>query len=391
MTSIALSGSTADTHSSPYYDYDNDIIYVGDDGGTLHKITGVFGGTPTESSSGWPVTLSGILTSPVYEGNSATIFVASNAGTLSRVTTGGAATTSGVLKQTGSVGIVDSPLVDVATSSTKVYVVVGDVDEVVQFATTFGSGTTGVAHALGTSATTTTIYQGTFDNAHYNGDGTTGNFYVCTYHTSGTAPELATIPMNSGFTGTLVIADQLTNGAAACSPVTEFADTTASTTLTGAMTAAQTTVPVTSGTGFATGDYVQIDSEIMHITAGGGTTTLTVGRAINGTTAAAHLISAGVEDIHDWIYLSVSALGNDGVCSGACLYNFGVNIPLIATATATAGINAAGGTSGVIIDNTVLGTLAGASQIYYSTLDPQACTTSGGTGGCAVQTSQSAP
>jgi hypothetical protein len=47
----------------------------------------------------------------------------------------------------------------------------------------------------------------------------------------------------------------------------------------------------------------------------------------------------------------------------------------------------AGGTSGLIIDNTV-GTLAGASQVYFSTLSNQTCATSGGTGGCAVQASQ---
>jgi len=49
-----------------------------------------------------------------------------------------------------------------------------------------------------------------------------------------------------------------------------------------------------------------------------------------------------------------------------------------------------GGTSGIIIDNTVgTGTLAGASQVYFSTLGSQTCGTSG-SGGCAVQASQSA-
>jgi hypothetical protein len=56
--------------------------------------------------------------------------------------------------------------------------------------------------------------------------------------------------------------------------------------------------------------------------------------------------------------------------------------------TATAAMAAAGGTSGIILDNTVgSGTLAGASQVYFSTLNDQACGTSG-TGGCAVQASQ---
>jgi hypothetical protein len=57
-----------------------------------------------------------------------------------------------------------------------------------------------------------------------------------------------------------------------------------------------------------------------------------------------------------------------------------------ANSTATA---EAGGASGIIIDNIVNGT--GASQIYFSTLSNGTCATSGGTGGCAIQASQSAP
>jgi hypothetical protein len=56
-------------------------------------------------------------------------------------------------------------------------------------------------------------------------------------------------------------------------------------------------------------------------------------------------------------------------------------------ANGTAALAAAGGTSGIIIDNTVSG--GGASQVYFSTLSNQPCGTSGA-GGCAVQASQSA-
>jgi hypothetical protein len=48
-----------------------------------------------------------------------------------------------------------------------------------------------------------------------------------------------------------------------------------------------------------------------------------------------------------------------------------------------------GGTGGIIIDNSVsTGTLAGSSQVYFFTLGNEVCGTSG-TGGCAVQVSQS--
>jgi hypothetical protein len=57
---------------------------------------------------------------------------------------------------------------------------------------------------------------------------------------------------------------------------------------------------------------------------------------------------------------------------------------------ATASLAAAGGTGGIIIDNIVgSGTLAGASQVYFSTQSNQVCGSTG-TGGCAVQASQSA-
>ena len=61
------------------------------------------------------------------------------------------------------------------------------------------------------------------------------------------------------------------------------------------------------------------------------------------------------------------------------------NVGLLATASQAA----AGGTSGIIMDN-IATSPAGASQAYYSTLSDQTCVTSGGTGGCAVQASQPA-
>jgi hypothetical protein len=55
-------------------------------------------------------------------------------------------------------------------------------------------------------------------------------------------------------------------------------------------------------------------------------------------------------------------------------------------ALSTVAMPEAGGTSGIIFDNTVApGILAGASQIYFSTLTDGTCG-----GGCAVQASQSA-
>jgi hypothetical protein len=64
----------------------------------------------------------------------------------------------------------------------------------------------------------------------------------------------------------------------------------ASTTISSAMTAAQTTVSVASASGFPTsGNFrIRIDDEQMTVTGGQGTTTWTVTRGVNGTTAATH-------------------------------------------------------------------------------------------------------
>jgi hypothetical protein len=68
-----------------------------------------------------------------------------------------------------------------------------------------------------------------------------------------------------------------------------------------------------------------------------------------------------------------------------------------AGAAGIAAFPAAGGASGMIIDNTVSpgpgaspSNTLGTSQVYFTTLTDQLCTTSGGLGGCAVQASQAA-
>ena len=393
-TTITLNGSPNDTNSPPFYDYTDDIIYVGDNSGKLHKFTGVFSGTPAEvltSGAPWASVSANVLTGPVYDPVSTNVFVGDSGGYLYRVSTAAAVTASAHLTAAGSTGVVDGPIVDSTPATPLVYVFVGDPDSVIQFSATFASGNGGISETIGSSATTTRLYAGSFDNIHYSGSGTTGNLYACGYHTAGTVPRLFTIPINSTFTGTVATVDTPASAAATCSPISEFLDTSASTTLAAAITSTTaTSISVTSGTGFATGHYIQIDSEIMHITAGGGTTSLTVARGQLGTTAATHASGAAVSDIHDWIYLSVTASGSDTGCTGACLYNYAV---LTTPTAATTGLTATGGTSGIIIDNT--STSTGASQIYFSSLSNETCvgngTTGNGTGGCAVQASQAAP
>src|SRR6266481_4743988 len=79
MTTLAFSGGANDTNSSPFYDFANDALYVGDNGGVLHKFHPVFGsGTPVEVGSPWPVVLgSGAnkLDSPVLDSVTGRVFV----------------------------------------------------------------------------------------------------------------------------------------------------------------------------------------------------------------------------------------------------------------------------------------------------------------------------
>jgi len=95
----------------------------------------------------------------------------------------------------------------------------------------------------------------------------------------------------------------------------------------------------------------------------------------------------------DLIFLSVTNFGLTTapircVANNGCLMSFDVtsgatissSTPTVATA------HEAGGTSGIIVDGSSAS--VGASQIYFNPLTSMVCGTSG-TGGCAVQASQS--
>jgi len=76
-----------------------------------------------------------------------------------------------------------------------------------------------------------------------------------------------------------------------------FIATTAATTLSANITTSSvTSCSVTSGAGIDNGDYIKIDTEVMLVTAGGGTSTLTITRGALGTTAATHTSTTDVFD-----------------------------------------------------------------------------------------------
>jgi len=381
MISVAFQNGIQDAISAPFYDYLNDIAYVGDSSGNLHKFTGVFNGTPAEvSSNNWPAAVSTyVLTSPVYDsGTSGDIFVADSGGFLySYSTAGSRVMVSSQLAITGSKGIVDGPIVDSTTEL--VYVFVGNdentntssppsdcltatgCDGVFQFPagdTTTGTGVCkatsatawsgtncGKESVFGVGNTSTVLYDGSFDQIYFSGTGTTGNLWSCT--ATGTLTQKLVYTKMSAFvpSGDVIgptnnAINPLTSAAATCSPVTEV-----------------------YGSGGTTDDYI-----FLGVTNDGNQSTTTC----SGAGAA-----------------------------GACLYNFEVSTNGTSTtvpSAATAGLASPGGTSGISLDNTEASNgLAGASQIYFSTLASGSCagnsnaSAGGGTGGCAVQASQSNP
>jgi hypothetical protein len=239
---VTLSGFVSVTRSSPFYDYSNDVAYVGDDSGKLHKFTPVFYGAPAEiTTGGWPLIVSTqagkILTGPVRDGGTGMIFVGDSQGFLYSVSATGVVTRSG---QLGSgTGIVAPPIVDGYAQT--VYVFVGDNvggtgSAVFLFDISSGniaSGGTGSTVTVGTNSTTVPLYGGTFDNIYFssaNGTQPAGNLYVC--GNAGGNPTLYKIPItySSGpILGTVVTGPVLANSNVACSPLTEFLNTTTST------------------------------------------------------------------------------------------------------------------------------------------------------------------
>jgi hypothetical protein len=340
-----LSLGAADTNSAPWWDYSNDLIYVGDSSGKLHQFSGVFNGaTPAEvTAAPWPVTVASgalaTLTSPVLDSNTGNIYIGEGYTTagpsLMQVNIAtGAVTASGAGPGGSGLGTayLDAPMIDEGAGM--VYAFIGDdgastpSSAVYQIPESNFTGTP-VEAKLGPGTTTSLEYDGTFDNAYYtsaSGTAPTGNLYVCGYAAG--SPALYQIPITADVMGTAAEGAVLTSGAASCSPISE----------------------VYNGTQ---------DLIFLSVSADGGLTAPGVGCKGTGT-------------------------------AGACVYSF--NVAGGSASTPLAGLPASGGTGTIIIDNT--SSAAGASQIYFSTLSSETCggngTTGTGTGACAVQASQAA-
>jgi len=355
---LPFSGTTANvTRSAPYYDTFNDVLYVGDDQGVLHKFTGVFRGTPGEvTTGGWPITVDSgkILTGPVEDANTYNVFVGDSSGVLSYVLDSGS--TTGTCSSSGSSSppclgsttetlttgpIADGPLVD--PSAGTVFAFSGVTSARASYEVLQSNETLSTSSSItftGVSGYTYTSYMriGAFDNTYYTNGPSTGHLYVCAPNNNGTSNYNGASLYDIGFNSSGVmntttangpldmISASPTNGTTVddCSPLTEF---------------------------------------------------------YNGTT--------------DYLFVGVAESGKLTGCTGSatvgCLYNFTINS--FPTGSVT-GLTETGNTSGIVIDNAV--TTPAGEQIYFTNLSSQTCAgntkpTGNAAGGCAVQASQTAP
>lgn len=236
LFSLTFSGGASDTISSPFYNYNNDSLYVGDDNGLLHKFTGVFNGTPAEViSGGWPFTISAgnILTGPVYDAVSGNIFVADVATSLHYIretgsTVGACASGSppciGTPSLTVSVNVggavIDPPTVDQTTQKVFVFTSFnpGDNAAVIQ-------ATTALANSVDTVLQPgfDFMFSGAFDKNYHSANYASGFLYVC-----GTFP---TTLYRIGFNSSAVMNSSVAAGSvnlesdglgSSCSPITEI-------------------------------------------------------------------------------------------------------------------------------------------------------------------------
>jgi hypothetical protein len=246
MTTLAFSGVANDTNSSPFYDYTNDTMYVGDNNGSLHKFHPVFAsGTPAEVLSGWPVLLAaGLkLSSPVYDSVTGRVFVGSGSNGVSGSQLFAVTASTGIIPATSPSlgkgnGIAAGPIVD--SSAGKIYVFVGTDNS--PSGTCFGGGPCSGVYQFNANSTLTspveatvqrgsnsftfTLYAGTFDNNYYTSSNSTGNLYVCG-NTLGSG-TLFQIPVAAGTMSATAAAGPQLSGTlglasnAPCSPVTEI-------------------------------------------------------------------------------------------------------------------------------------------------------------------------
>jgi hypothetical protein len=459
-------------NSSPYVDYANDVIYVGDAYGRLHKFTGVFYGNPAAAAS-WPVTVStgNMLSSPVFDSTSNNVFVGSDVSErVDNTDTGSGGKLHAIKASDGSIvssgqiaAFVDAPATEnvkltgvrdgaiVDSMAQRVYAFlesdtatscggVTHCKSVYQFPTNFAANSLGTAVQVGRGQIPGRVmYVGQFDDAYWSSTATSpsGALYACGSVDGGNsrAPTLWRIPITNNVIGaaTAVVTMTSTPGGgevgASCSPITTikngakeylFTSVTANGNVavpgcTGACIYQFEVAAYTTGISYDTttpaGQTVSTAVKYMSVSTSANlnTTEATVQTTLATAATFTSIIinqtgATGITRSHNYLVrknganttlgCNVAAFGNTS-CSGtgSVLFAAGDKIdvsvvrsggggtdtagairvqlagppPPSPPITAGAGLAAAGGTSGIVVDN--ISSTAGASQVYFSTLD----------------------
>lgn len=354
MTSLTFSGSAADTLSAPFIDYDTDTLFVGDDVGRLHKFTGVFDGNPSEVGSPWPVSVGNTkLSSPLYDPATGNVFVTSTF-TLGRggqfIAVCATSICTGVSNGSGTVSI------GTATTS----------NELVGFIS-------GACHSS-SIVRTLTLAPPMLDSVAgelYVFVGNDGNRNSAVYQFSAT---VSSTQFSQGSCGTEATVG---TGTTTSTGIPVYLGTFDNLYLTSTSGNGNLYVCANTG-GDATLYQVPITSNVMAAT---GTAVLTVSTGITPCSPITEIYN-GTTDL---AFVSVQSAGSTSSpvncpTNAGCLMSFslptnlGGSLPSGTTAT----LAASGGTSGIVIDNTVTPGTLHTSQVYFSTL----------AGGNAVQASQ---
>lgn len=358
---IAFNGGANDTASSVFVDYGTDSIYVGDDAGKLHKFTGVFAGTPAEAiGGGWPVAVStSPLSEPVFDSTSGKIFVGD-------FLANGASNCTAVLKPCGFLYAVNASSAAIVKSARLDFVFgLNDaplVDSNAQMIYTF-------AGADSHSSTSTNPCGA----PHFSS--CAGVFQLPTSFTAGASGTETAVGRGFEFLMSGMFDNNYFNSANAASPSGKLY--------------------VVGNTGSANNSLYQVSVTNNVMSTSAVTGPAVSSNFTNGFFAAGLQVTESFTGTNDFIFVSVLTFGGPAGCGTAslangCVMGFNVTSGTISAATVTTGSTAeAGGTSGIVIDN--VATSAGASNIYYTPLSNQLCSTSGTSGGCAIQISQATP
>ncbi|MEQ1885244.1 MAG: hypothetical protein ABL967_09300 [Bryobacteraceae bacterium] len=323
--------ASSNTRSSPFPNYSTDAVYVGDDSGTIAKISPLFGGNPARI---WTqsVGVSTILTGPVFGFGNNRVYVGDASGGMTYLTDNGGSASSATRVSPGTStfsSIVDPPIVDTdAGVVTFLGTRTSGGARVIQRNLSLASNLVSVQLGGASLTPSASIRVGAFTDAYFSSGSPSAKFYICGYSSGNTAPFLYRLDFHASTSGLL---------AGTSTGMTALSSTTSA-----------SCSPLTS--------------------------------ILNG------------DQGKEWLFVGVNTSGScsftasDGSStSGGCMMAFDIT-GNAAPSTPDSVAVSPGGSSGIVVDN--VSSSGHASSIYYSTGSTATCTDGNNGAGCAVHRTQ---